>query len=74
MLRGGGNLGSCPLLTPPARRLILTLRINKAILKCAAIVVRINLKPDLKRTNKPSAQDKTFFYSPIGISINFGET
>ena len=38
--------------------MILTLRINKAILKCAAIVVGINLKTDLKRTNKPSAQDK----------------
>ena len=54
----GVNLGSYPLLTPPAGRLILTLRINKAILKCAAIVVGINQKPDLKRTNKPSAQDK----------------
>ena len=38
--------------------MILTLRINKTILKCAAIVVGISLKPDLKRTNKPSAQDK----------------
>ena len=48
----GGNLGSHPLLTPPARRLILTLRINKAILKCAAIAVRINLKHWLKRNHK----------------------
>ena len=50
-------MGSCPLLTPPAGGWILDSRINKAILKCAAIVVRINLKLDLKRTNKPSAQD-----------------
>ena len=38
--------------------MILDPRINKAILKCAGIVVRINLKPDLKHTDKPSAQDK----------------
>ena len=51
-------MGSCPLLTPPAGGWILDSRINKAILKCVGIVVGINLKPDLKRTNKPSAQDK----------------
>ena len=51
-------MGSCPLLTPPAGRWILDSRINKAILKCAAIAAKINLKLDLKRTNKPSAQDK----------------
>ena len=37
-------MGSCPLLTPPAGGWILDSRINKTILKCAAIVVRINLK------------------------------
>ena len=41
-------MGSYPLLTPPAGRLILTLRINKAILKCAAIVSGISLKAILK--------------------------
>ena len=51
-------MGSCPLLTPPAGGWILDSRINKAILKCAAIAAEINLKADLKRTNKPSAQDK----------------
>ena len=44
----GGNLGSYPLLTPPAGRWILDSRINKAILKCAVIAVRINLKAILK--------------------------
>ena len=51
-------MGSCPLLTPPAGGWILDSRINKAILKCAAIAAEINLKADLKRTDKPSAQDK----------------
>ena len=37
--------------------MILALRINKAILKCTAIVVGINLKPDLNSTDKPSAED-----------------
>ena len=52
-------MGSCPLLTPPAGGWILDSRINKAILKCAAIAAKISLKLDLKRTDKPSAQDKT---------------
>ena len=66
-------MGSCPLLTSPAGGWILDSRINKAILKCAAIAAKnklksnfecaaiaagINLKADLNRTNKPSAQDK----------------
>ena len=33
-------MGSCPLLTPPAGRGILASRINKAILKCAAIAAK----------------------------------
>ena len=41
-------MGSCPLLTPPAGGWILDSRINKAILKYAAIVVGINLKAILK--------------------------
>ena len=67
-------MGSCPLLTPPAGGWILAPRINKAILKCAAIAEKINLKPDLNRTNKPSAQDKlpsarqkTFLFSPESL-------
>ena len=67
MLRGGGNLGSCPLLTPPAGRWILDTRINKAILKCAAIAVKINLKDDLNRTNKPSAQDNRPSYTHFTV-------
>ena len=50
-------MGSCPLLTPPRRGWILDSRINKAILKCAAIAAKNKPKSRLKRTNKPSAQD-----------------
>ena len=51
-------MGSCPLLTPPAGRWILDSRINKAILKCAAIAAKNKPKSRLKRTNMPSAQDR----------------
>ena len=51
-------MGSCPLLTPPAGGWILDSRINKAILNAQLLQQKINLNPDLKRTKKPSAQDR----------------
>ena len=41
-------MGSCPLLTPPAGGWILDSRINKAILKCAAIAAKNKPKKPIK--------------------------
>ena len=51
-------MGSCPLLTPPAGGWILDSRINKAILKCAAIAAK----------NKPKSNFECAAIA-VGISL-----
>ena len=57
-------MGSCPLLTPPAGGWILDSRINKAILKCVAIVAENKPKSNFEcaaiaAKNKPKSRFKT---------------